>query len=123
MAMGTFYNEIKGMKVKELPTHLKPIFTIDYLKNSMKRSLDNYQAKYIETSSVNPLFHICFWRTIFSYLVALPEEHCHLSTSSRPAIDPLLLFSAFGYRDAVMLDVGEVLEDCCDLFLFLNVGY
>ncbi|KAL0414953.1 UNVERIFIED_CONTAM: hypothetical protein Slati_3327200 [Sesamum latifolium] len=78
MAMRTFYNEIKGMKVKELPAYLKPMFTIDYLKNSVKRGLDNYHAKYIETSSVDPLYHICFGGMIFSYLVALPEERRHL---------------------------------------------
>ncbi|KAL0341752.1 UNVERIFIED_CONTAM: hypothetical protein Scaly_1837800 [Sesamum calycinum] len=62
MAMRTFYNEIKGMKVKELPTYLKPMFTIDYLKNSVKRGLDNYHAKYIETSSVDPLLsHLLWW--------------------------------------------------------------
>ncbi|CAA0808774.1 Unknown protein [Striga hermonthica] len=78
MAMRTFYNEIKGMKVKELPAYLKPRFTVDYVKNSVQRGLDNYHAKYIETSSVVPLYHICFGGMIFSYLVALPEERRHL---------------------------------------------
>ncbi|KAK6915199.1 hypothetical protein RJ641_020316 [Dillenia turbinata] len=78
MAMRNFYNEIKSMKVKELPNHLKPMFTIDYVKKSIQRGLDNYHAKYIMTDSVDPLYHICFGGMIFSYLVALPEERRHL---------------------------------------------
>ncbi|KAG8388470.1 hypothetical protein BUALT_Bualt02G0129100 [Buddleja alternifolia] len=78
MAMRSFYNEIKGMRVKELPAHVKPMFSINYVKNSVKRGLDNYHAKYIETSSVDPLYHICFGGMAFSYLVALPEERRHL---------------------------------------------
>ncbi|XP_051114446.1 uncharacterized protein LOC127240051 [Andrographis paniculata] len=78
MAMRNFYNEIKGLKVKELPAHLKPMFSINYLKNTVKRGLDNYHAKYIETSSADPLYHICFGGMAFSYLVALPEERRHL---------------------------------------------
>lgn len=76
--MRQFYNEIKGMKVKELPNHLKPMFSIDYVKKSIQRGLDNYHAKYIQTSSVEPLFHVCYGGMIFSYLVALPEERRHL---------------------------------------------
>nr|GMC47649.1 Protein phosphatase methylesterase [Ipomoea batatas]GMC50034.1 Protein phosphatase methylesterase [Ipomoea batatas]GMC51971.1 Protein phosphatase methylesterase [Ipomoea batatas]GMC53916.1 Protein phosphatase methylesterase [Ipomoea batatas] len=63
MAMRNFYNEIKGMKVKE---------------NAFKRGLDNYHAKYIETNSIDPLYHVCFGGMAFSYLVALPEERRHL---------------------------------------------
>ncbi|CAI9767126.1 unnamed protein product [Fraxinus pennsylvanica] len=32
-----FYNQVKGLKVKELPAHVKPMLSIDYLKNSVKR--------------------------------------------------------------------------------------
>ncbi|MFX6573508.1 hypothetical protein ABTG52_11095, partial [Acinetobacter baumannii] len=78
MAMKNFFNEIRGLKVKELPAHLKPMFSIGYVKNSVKRGLDTYHAKYIETSSVDPLYHICFGGMAFSYLVALPEERRHL---------------------------------------------
>lgn len=73
-----FYNQVKGLKVKELPAHVKPMLSIDYLKNSVKRGLDNYHAKYIQTSSIDPLYHVCFGGMIFSYLVALPEERRHL---------------------------------------------
>lgn len=66
------------MKVKELPSHLKPMFSLDYVKKSIQRGLDNYHAKYIQTSSVEPLYHVCFGGMIFSYLVALPEERRHL---------------------------------------------
>ncbi|KAI3963723.1 hypothetical protein MKW98_021963 [Papaver atlanticum] len=34
MAMRNFYNGIKGLKVKELPAHLKPIFTVDHVKKT-----------------------------------------------------------------------------------------
>ncbi|KAK4798348.1 hypothetical protein SAY86_030674 [Trapa natans] len=78
MALRQFYNEIKGMKVKDLPNHLKPMFSLDYVKKSIQRGLDNYNEKYIQTGSVDPLLHICFGGMIFSYLVALPEERRHL---------------------------------------------
>ena len=78
MAMRNLYNEMRGMKVKDLPAHLKPMFTVDYVKNSIKRGLDNYHAKHIQTSSADPLYHVCFGGMIFSYLVALPEERRHL---------------------------------------------
>ncbi|KAL8113610.1 uncharacterized protein LOC141667921 [Apium graveolens] len=78
MAMKNFYKEIKGLKVKDLPAHMKPMFTLDALKGSVKRGLDTYHAKYIMTSSVEPVYHVCFGGMIFSYLVALPEERRHL---------------------------------------------
>ncbi|XP_031104732.1 uncharacterized protein LOC116009744 [Ipomoea triloba] len=78
MAMRTFYNEIKGMKVKEVPAHLKPMMSMDYVKSAAKRGLDNYHAKYIQTNSIDPLYHVCFGGMLFSYLVALPEERRHL---------------------------------------------
>ncbi|CAN6703279.1 hypothetical protein ACFX13_040515 [Malus domestica] len=78
MAMRRFYNEIKGLKVKELPDHIKPMLSVDYAKKAVQRGLDNYHAKYIQTSSIDPLLHVCFGGMIFSYLVALPEERRHL---------------------------------------------
>ncbi|XP_068331358.1 uncharacterized protein [Pyrus communis] len=78
MAMRRFYNEIKGLRVKELPDHIKPMLSVDYAKKAVQRGLDNYHAKYIQTSSVDPLLHVCFGGMIFSYLVALPEERRHL---------------------------------------------
>ncbi|OUZ99217.1 hypothetical protein BVC80_8967g23 [Macleaya cordata] len=78
MAMRNFFNEIKGLKVKELPSHLKPMFTVDYVKKSISKGMDNYHRKYIMTSSIDPLYHVCFGGMIFSYLVALPEERRHL---------------------------------------------
>ncbi|XP_065850822.1 uncharacterized protein [Euphorbia lathyris] len=78
MALRKFYSEIKGLKVKELPNHVKPMLSIDYLKKSVERGLENYRAKYIETDSITPLYHVCFGGMIFSYLVALPEERRHL---------------------------------------------
>ena len=73
------------MKVKEVPSYLKPMFTIDSAKGFLKKSLDNYHAKYIETSSVDPLFHVCFGGMAFSYLVALPEERRHLAHAQEHA--------------------------------------
>ncbi|KAK2965481.1 hypothetical protein RJ640_008275 [Escallonia rubra] len=78
MAMRSFYKEIKGMKVKDVPAHIKPMFSIDYVKSSFKRGLDNYHAKHIQTDSIQPLYHVCFGGLIFSYLAALPEERRHL---------------------------------------------
>ncbi|XP_043708123.1 uncharacterized protein LOC122657477 [Telopea speciosissima] len=78
MALRNFYNEIRGLKVKDLPNHLKPMLSIDYVKQAIHKGLDNYHRKYIMTDSIDPLYHICFGGMIFSYLVALPEERRHL---------------------------------------------
>lgn len=66
------------MKVKDLPSHIKPMLSIDYIKKSISKAMDNYNAKYIQTSSIDPVYHVCFGGMIFSYLVALPEERRHL---------------------------------------------
>ncbi|MFS7950121.1 hypothetical protein Hanom_Chr06g00579641 [Helianthus anomalus] len=78
MAMRSFFNEIRGMKVKDVPKHVKPMVTTSNAKNFIQRALDNYHAKYIQTDSIVPLYHVCFGGMIFSYLVALPEERRHL---------------------------------------------
>ncbi|KAJ7979407.1 Fiber protein Fb15 [Quillaja saponaria] len=53
MALRSFYNEIKGLKVKELPNHVKPLFSIDYVKKSVQKGLDNYHAKNGATLSIS----------------------------------------------------------------------
>ncbi|XP_057540168.1 uncharacterized protein LOC130818133 [Amaranthus tricolor] len=78
MAMRQFFNEIRGIKVKEVPEKVKPMLSISYFKNSFGKFIDNYHAKYIETDSIMPLYHVCFGGMAFSYLVALPEERRHL---------------------------------------------
>ncbi|XP_057725586.1 uncharacterized protein LOC130941188 [Arachis stenosperma] len=77
MALRNFVNEIRGLKVKELPNYIKPKLSLDYIKNSFNRGLDNYYTKYIETSSPDPLYHVCFGGMVLSYLVNLPEERRH----------------------------------------------
>ncbi|KAG6736920.1 hypothetical protein POTOM_060133 [Populus tomentosa] len=78
MALRKFYTEIKGLKVKEFPNHVKPMLSLDYVKKSTQRGMDNYHAKYIETSSVDPVYHVCFGGIVLSYFLALPEERGHL---------------------------------------------
>ncbi|XP_057769649.1 uncharacterized protein LOC130989634 [Salvia miltiorrhiza] len=78
MALRAFYNEIKGLKVKDVPAHLKPYFSVKYVKNAANRWVSNYYDKYIETNSIDPLYHVCFGGMALSYLVALPEERRHL---------------------------------------------
>ncbi|KAH7674693.1 hypothetical protein IHE45_08G090700 [Dioscorea alata] len=78
MAMRAFYNEIKSMKLREVPAYLKPKFTWENIKKSADQAVDRYIDKYIETSSVEPLFHVCIGGMIFSYFVALPHERRHL---------------------------------------------
>ncbi|KAL4309131.1 hypothetical protein GQ457_01G049230 [Hibiscus cannabinus] len=79
MAMRKVYSEIKGMKVKEVPNYVKPMLSMDYVKKAFQRGLDNYHSKYIQTDSIDPLYHVCFGGMIFSYLVALPNERRHLA--------------------------------------------
>ncbi|KAF3596977.1 hypothetical protein DY000_02027592 [Brassica cretica] len=78
MAMRRVYSEIKGKKVKELPAYFKSSFSTQSVKTYVKKGLHNYNDKYIQTSSVQPLLHICFGGMAFSYLVALPNERRHL---------------------------------------------
>ncbi|XP_072962508.1 uncharacterized protein [Typha angustifolia] len=85
MALRAFYNEIKGMKVRELPGFLKPRLTWDHIKKTTDKAVDRYIEKYIDTSSVEPLFHVCIGGMIFSYLVALPEERRHLEHQQHAA--------------------------------------
>ncbi|KAJ6847024.1 uncharacterized protein M6B38_284455 [Iris pallida] len=85
MALRAFYNEIKGLRVRELPSHLKPKLSWDNVKKTVDRGVDRYIEKYIETSSVEPLFHVCIGGMIFSYLVALPEERRHLEHQQHAA--------------------------------------
>ncbi|XP_019058055.1 PREDICTED: uncharacterized protein LOC104811777 [Tarenaya hassleriana] len=78
MAIRKVFSETKGMKVKEVLTYVKPMLSLGPLKNSAKRGIHNYSEKYIQTSSVQPLYHVCFAGMIFSFLVALPNERRHL---------------------------------------------
>lgn len=78
MALRRVYSEIRGKKVTELPGYIKSTFSMETVKTSVKRGLDNYNEKYIQTSSVDPILHICFYGMAFSYLVALPNERRHL---------------------------------------------
>ncbi|OMO99683.1 hypothetical protein CCACVL1_03681 [Corchorus capsularis] len=78
MSMRKVYSELKGLKVKEVPSYVKPMLSMNYVKSTIQRGLDNYHAKYIQTNSIDPLYHVCFGGMIFSYLVALPEERRHL---------------------------------------------
>jgi hypothetical protein len=79
MAMRALYNEIRGMKVREVPAYLKPRLTWANVKKSADQAVDRYIEKYIETNSPEPLFHLCFGGMAFSYLVNLPQERRHLA--------------------------------------------
>jgi len=79
MALRALYNEIRGMKLREVPAYLKPRLTRDNVKKSADQAVDRYIEKYIDTSSPDPLFHVCFGGMVFSYLVNLPWERAHLA--------------------------------------------
>ncbi|RZS25596.1 hypothetical protein BHM03_00058821, partial [Ensete ventricosum] len=85
MALRAFYNEIKGMKVGDLPSYLKPKLSWEHIKKSADQAGDRNVEKHIETSSVQPLYHVCFGGVISFYLVALPEERRHLEHQKRHA--------------------------------------
>jgi len=78
MALKQFYNEIRGLKLKDVPGYIKPMLSKDFIKTKVTQALDDYNAKYIQTSSIQPLNHVVFGGVAFSYLVALPEERRHL---------------------------------------------
>ncbi|KAG6589691.1 hypothetical protein SDJN03_15114, partial [Cucurbita argyrosperma subsp. sororia] len=73
MAMRQFYSEIKGLKVKELPAYVKPMLSVDYVKKAVQRGLDNYNAKYIQTGSIDPLLHVCFG-VLYLLRVKVPQR-------------------------------------------------
>ncbi|WOL13448.1 hypothetical protein Cni_G22218 [Canna indica] len=85
MSLRAFYNGIPGMKVRDVPSYLKPKLSWDYIKKSTDQAVDRYIEKYIETSSIQPLYHVCFGGMIFSYLVSLPEERRHLEHQQQHA--------------------------------------
>ncbi|KAG5389934.1 hypothetical protein IGI04_031475 [Brassica rapa subsp. trilocularis] len=104
MAMRRIYSEIKGKKVKELPAYIKSTFSVETVKTSVRKSLDNYNDKYIQTSSVDPLLHICFGGMAFSYLVALPNERRHLEHQQHAKEHDDEVFSAMvTTQDCVLL--------------------
>ncbi|KAG6482768.1 hypothetical protein ZIOFF_059407 [Zingiber officinale] len=58
MALRAFYNEIKGLKVRDLPAYVKPKLSWEYIKSSTDKAVDRYIEKYIDTSSIQPLYHV-----------------------------------------------------------------
>ncbi|KVH97935.1 hypothetical protein Ccrd_023893 [Cynara cardunculus var. scolymus] len=78
MAMRQIFHEIRGMKVKDVSDHVKPLVIMSNLRTSIQRTMDNYHAKNFQSDSIQPLYHVCFGGMILSYLVALPEERRHL---------------------------------------------
>ncbi|PKA63139.1 hypothetical protein AXF42_Ash007935 [Apostasia shenzhenica] len=78
MAMRAFFNEIKGVKLRDLPSHLKPKLSWEHIKKTVDQAVDRYIEKYIETSSPDPIFHVCYGGMVFSYLINLPHERRHL---------------------------------------------
>ncbi|WZY68578.1 hypothetical protein YC2023_000818 [Brassica napus] len=71
--MRRFYSKIKGKKVKELPAYIKSTYSMESVKTYVSITTND---RYIQTSSVNPLLHICFGGMAFSYLLAIPHEKC-----------------------------------------------
>ncbi|XP_021732861.1 uncharacterized protein LOC110699656 [Chenopodium quinoa] len=83
MALRRFINKLRGVTVKEVPGKVKSMLSFSYLKESFAKGIDGYHAKYIETDSITPLYHVCFGGMAFSYLVALPEERRHLEHAQK----------------------------------------
>ncbi|XP_006646957.1 uncharacterized protein LOC102708307 [Oryza brachyantha] len=79
MAMRQLINEIRGMKVRDVPGYIKPRLSWENVKKSTDQAIDRYIEKYIDTSSPEPLFHVCFGIMAISYLVNLPKERRHLA--------------------------------------------
>jgi hypothetical protein len=79
MALRAFYNEIRAIKVRDLPQYVKPRLSWDNVKKSADKAVDRYIEKYIDTGSAEPIFHVCFGGMIFSYLLNLPHERRHLA--------------------------------------------
>ncbi|KAI5070672.1 hypothetical protein GOP47_0015015, partial [Adiantum capillus-veneris] len=78
MAM-QFLNNLKGVKVKDVPQHIKPLLSREKANKAVHEFLEDYKRKYIETSSIKPLHHVLIGVGVISYLLALPQERRHLA--------------------------------------------
>ncbi|GLJ20789.1 hypothetical protein SUGI_0379060 [Cryptomeria japonica] len=77
-AVKKLWNEMRQLKVKEVPGYIKPKLSKDYIRERLYQAMEEYHAKYIQTSSIKPFNHAVYTLTAISYLVALPEERRHL---------------------------------------------
>ncbi|KAL4357312.1 hypothetical protein AHAS_Ahas09G0174100 [Arachis hypogaea] len=59
MMLRKFFNDIRSLEMTELPNYIKPKLSLDYIKNSINRGLDNYYTKYIKINFTNSVYHIC----------------------------------------------------------------
>ena len=64
----------QGKKVTELLKHVKLMLSFNYIKNSIKKGLDNYGENYIKTDSLAPLYHVLYGGMALSYHLA-DKEH------------------------------------------------
>ncbi|MCO5574553.1 hypothetical protein L7F22_028341 [Adiantum nelumboides] len=78
MAM-QFLSNLRGMKVKDVPQHIKPLLSREKVTKTVHDFIEDYKRKYIETSSIQPLYHVLIGVGVFSYLIALPQERRHLA--------------------------------------------
>ncbi|KAL8136945.1 hypothetical protein V2J09_002946 [Rumex salicifolius] len=92
MAMRNFFNGLRGLKVKEVPDHVKPLMKVSNAKNAFERWLENYHAKRIQ-SHLSTMSALVEWLSPTS--LPFPRSAAILSTSSTPrstatrSIDPL----------------------------------
>ncbi|KAL8136946.1 hypothetical protein V2J09_002947 [Rumex salicifolius] len=88
MAMRNFFNELKGLKVKEVPDRLKPIISVSNAKNAFERWLENYHAKRAQ-SHPSTMSALAEWPSPTS--LPFPRSAATLSISSTltRSIDPL----------------------------------
>lgn len=75
--MSSALKRIAETKVKEAPGLLRQYFSLQFLRGQFKKSMDAYRAKYIETNSIMPMWHVIYGGTIFSYIFIWPTEYAH----------------------------------------------
>ena len=74
-----FLNSLRGVKVREVPDHIKPLLNREKAKKAVSDFFDEYNKKYLQTGSIKPLHHVLIGVGVFSYFVALPHERRHLA--------------------------------------------
>lgn len=64
-------------KIGDAPGILRQYLSMQYLRGQFERTMDAYRAKYIETNSIMPLWHVIYGGTLFSYIFVWPTEYAH----------------------------------------------
>jgi hypothetical protein len=70
--------QVASLKAKEVPGFVKETVTKEKVTTGLRKWLDNYRQKYIDTGSVKPLNDTMILVFALSYALAWPTEIKHM---------------------------------------------